>query len=223
MKKSKTLQGSRRFPAHRGLLSRPAEPEPPAQGKGGRSHLTHMLGSARQGVGRSQWETAVCWWPRGRKLSDMKVARCRQTCKSAAAQPHQQPPNCCEGNLLIATTPAALQGQQPRGEAQRSRTEPNPSTRARDAPPGGCCPVGQPPCPKGWVRRHSSAPVAPHRPLPCTHKFVSASSQKNRSRHSSAEMQIIFEQSSSDWSGFRSAGSANICLLFKARLQRDRN
>lgn len=66
-------------------------------------------------------------------------------------------------------------------------------------------------------------PAAPHRPLPCAHKFVSASSQKKLSHHSSEETRIILEQSSYDWSDFHNTRSANICLLFKARLQRDRS
>lgn len=41
-------------------------------------------------------------------------------------------------------------------------------------------------------------PAAPHRPLPCAHKFVSASSQKKLSRHSLEETHIILEQSSYD-------------------------
>ena len=109
------------------LLSHPAEPDPPIQGTGGRSCVTRVPGSARRGVGRSSRETAARWQPRGGKQSDLKVARRRQTCKSAAVWPHRQPPNCRDGNLLIATTPTALSGQGPSGEpggAERSKTLP---------------------------------------------------------------------------------------------------
>lgn len=154
----------------------------------------------------------------GRNVDEHGSCPCRQTCKSAAAGPHRQPPNCL-GNLLIATAPPALSGQgwgQP-GAAGRSKTLPREQ---------GCAARSVPPWDSPSAPRDGNGPAwppaAPHRPLPCAHKFVSASSQKKLSRHSLEETRIILEQSSYDWSDFHNTRSANICLLFKARLHWDR-
>lgn len=135
-RKGKTLQGSHRFPAHHVLLSHPAEPDPPIWGAGGRSGVTRVPGIALQAVGRSWQETAAHWWPQGGKRSNTKVARCRQTCKSAAARLHRQPPNCCDGNLLIATPPLLSQGRGQGGKPGGTGRSQNPPARAGDVPWG---------------------------------------------------------------------------------------
>lgn len=109
--------------------------EPTSSGHQGQN-LCHMRDSTCQRVGRSSGETATCWQPWGGKRGNMEVARCRQTCKSAAAGPHQQPPNCLS-SLLIAPAPPALSGQG-LGIARRSWKERNPPTGAGDALPGQC-------------------------------------------------------------------------------------
>lgn len=139
----------------------------------------------------------------------------RQTCKSAAAWPHWQPPHCHDAHLSLGM--GGWWGEP--GGAGTSKTLPLEQGMCRR----GQGHPGMASVPQGVGMARAWPPAAPHRPLPCTHKFLSASSQKNLSRHSSKETHIILEQSSYDWSDFHNICSANICLLLKARLHWDRS